>query len=66
MDSTLSSIRYIAARLLLAAPALILTPAGAVNHDLVIGPLAAGRFEVACSNIEQDAARIAQFGLPPA
>jgi predicted dienelactone hydrolase len=66
MDSTLSPIRNIAARLLLAAPALILTPAAAVNHDLVVSPLAPGRFEVACSNIEQDAERIAQFGLPPA
>lgn len=66
MDSTLSSIRNIAASLLLAAPALLATPAAAVNHDVVVGPLAPGRFEVACSNIEQDAARIAQFALPPA
>jgi len=66
MDSTLSPIRNIAARLLLAAPALALTPAAAVNHDTVIGPLSPGRFEVACSNIEQDAALIAASGLPPA
>ena len=66
MDSTLSSIRNIAARLLLAAPALVLTPAAAVNHDAVISPLSPGRFEVACSNIEQDAALIASSGQPPA
>jgi predicted dienelactone hydrolase len=67
MDSTLSPFRALAARLLLAAPAVLLTPAGAaVNHDLVISPLSPGRFEVACSNIEQDEARIAQFGVPPA
>jgi hypothetical protein len=66
MDSTLSSIRNLAARLLLAAPALALTPAAAINHDLVVGPLSPGRFEVACSNIDQDAARIAASGVPPA
>lgn len=66
MDSTLSPIRNIAARLLLAAPALVLTPAAAVNHDAGVGPLSPGRFEVACSNIEQDAGLIAQWGLPPA
>lgn len=63
MDSTLSSIRNIAARLLLAAPALFVTPAAALNHDAVVGPLSPGRFEVACSNIEQDAALIAQSAL---
>lgn len=66
MDSTLSSIRNIAAALLLAAPALLPTSAAAVNHDRVVGPLAPGRFAVACSNLEQDAARIAQSGVPPA
>jgi predicted dienelactone hydrolase len=69
MDSTLSLLRYIAVRLLLAAPALVLaTPAAAVtfNHELVVGPLSPGRFEVACSNLEQDATRIAEYGLPPA
>lgn len=66
MDSTSSSIRNIAASLLLAAPAFLPTPAAAVNHDAVVGPLSPGRFEVACSNIEQDAGRIASFGVPPA
>jgi predicted dienelactone hydrolase len=66
MDSTLSSIRYIAARLLLAAPALIPGLAAAVNHDLAVQPLPPGPFEVACSNIEQDTTLIAQSGLPPA
>lgn len=58
MDSTFS--RF-ALRLVLAA----LPFAGAahaalsLNHDTTVGPLPKGRFAVACSNIEQDASRIA-------
>lgn len=66
MDSTLSSTRDIAASLLLATGLAAATPAAGVNHDVVVGPLSPGRFAVACSNIEQDAARIAQSGLQPA
>jgi platelet-activating factor acetylhydrolase isoform II/uncharacterized protein DUF5648 len=67
MDSTLSPLRALALRFLVATPALFLLPAAAaVNHELVVSPLSPGRFEVACSNLEQDAARIAQSGLSPA
>ncbi|MEO7744586.1 MAG: hypothetical protein ABIR98_16750 [Usitatibacter sp.] len=35
-----------------------------MNHELVVPPLAAGPFKVACSNIQQDPARIAASGAP--
>ncbi len=44
---------------LLAALAL---PAAAANHDTVVPSLGAGPFRIACSNIAQDAAAIAQSG----
>lgn len=55
MDSTLRLL----ARLVLAAAAL---PAAAFNHDTVVGPIAPGRFAVACSNVEQDTGAIAASG----
>ena len=65
MDSTLSHLRSRLARLALAAAAsAAAVPAGAVNHDQLVAPLPAGPFAVACSNIQQDAALIAQSGLP--
>ncbi len=65
MDSTLSHLRSRLARLALASAAAVATlPVAAVNHDLVVPPLAAGPFTVACSNIQQDAALISQSGLP--
>ena len=65
MDSTLSHLCFRAARLALAAAALLAAvPAYAVNHELVVPPLSPGRFTVACSNIQQDPALIAPSGLP--
>lgn len=65
MDSTLSYLRSRAARAALAAVASLgALPAAAVNHTLLVPPLAAGPFTVACSNIRQDPALIAQSGLP--
>ncbi len=57
MDSTSArrALRGLAAVLL----ALGALPALARNHELVVPPVAAGRFAVACTNVEQDAARIA-------
>jgi dienelactone hydrolase len=46
----------IACAALAAAAAL---PALSRNHDKVVAPIAPGRFAVACSNLEMDAARIA-------
>ena len=34
-------------------------PAAALNHEDTVAPLAPGKFQVACSNIEQDTSRIA-------
>lgn len=41
---------------------LLATQARAINHDTVAAPVAPGPFQVACSNVEQDAAFIAQSG----
>lgn len=41
---------------LLAAAAM--TPAAAFNHEDTVAPLAKGRFEVACSNVDQDVSRV--------
>ena len=37
-------------------------PALAYNHEEVVGPLPAGKYAVACSNVEIDTARLAQLG----
>jgi predicted dienelactone hydrolase len=52
MDSTLS-------RFLAFLAALVPLSAAALNHDQVVAPLAPGRFAVACSNVAQDATRLA-------
>ena len=52
MDSTLP--RFLA---LLAT--LVPLTAAALNHELIVAPIAPGRLAVACSNIAQDASRIA-------
>ena len=54
MDSTFSLRIALAAALLAAA-----MPALSRNHDRAVAPIAAGRFAVACSNLEMDAARVA-------
>jgi predicted dienelactone hydrolase len=51
-DSTLT-------RFLALIAALAPLAAAALNHDTIVAPLAAGRFAVACSNVAQDATRIA-------
>lgn len=67
MDSTLPRLTSLAVRFLAAAcAALAAVPAAAVNHDLLVPTIAPGRFAVACSNVEQDAALIAQSGAPAA
>lgn len=45
-----------------AAALLLALPAQAANHVAIATPLPPGPFKVACSNVEQDAARIAQSG----
>src|ERR1700674_1697394 len=60
MDSTLLRILACALRSLAAvAVACCALPAAAFNHERVVAPIAPGRFIVACSNIAQDASRIA-------
>lgn len=61
-NSTLASR---AARLALVALALQAPPALAANHAQVVAPIAPGPFRVACSNIAQDEALIAQSGAAP-
>ena len=39
-------------------------PAAGANHDTVVPSLGAGPFRIACSNVAQDAALIAQSGSP--
>ena len=62
MDSTLPrrAIRRLLATLALVIPASAL----AYNHGLVIAPLPAGHFPVACSNIEQDVSKVAPGASP--
>lgn len=60
------STRRLAAAWLAAACLAPALPARAVNHELVVAPVPRGPFRVACSNVEQDAALIAQSGAPPA
>jgi hypothetical protein len=48
-----------------AALAFAAAGARAINHDTVVAPIAAGPFKVACSNIAQDPALIAQYGSSP-
>ena len=50
---------------LLLATTLAALPAAAVNHDTLAAPIPAGPFRVACSNVAQDAALIAQSGVAP-
>ena len=65
MDSTLSHLCSRAARAALAALCLVpALPAAAANHELIVPPLDPGPFAVACSNMQQDPALIAQSGLP--
>ncbi|HXN14854.1 MAG TPA: hypothetical protein VN878_00670, partial [Usitatibacter sp.] len=52
-------------QMLALAVALAAAPARALNHDLVVPAIAAGPFAVACSNLAQDPARIAQLGGAP-
>lgn len=58
MNSTLKALAAFAC--------LAVLPAAALNHEDVVAPLAPGRFEVACSNLEHDTARLAQLGGVPA
>ncbi len=60
------STRRLAAAWLAAACLVPALPAVAVNHELVVAPVPSGLFRVACSNVEQDMALIAQSGAPPA
>jgi len=53
-----------AGKLLAAAIPACALPALAANHELTINPLPAGRFEVACSNIEQDTSRLVAGSEP--
>ena len=57
MDSTLRL--FAAALLVLACGA-----ASAANHEVVVNPIAPGRFVVACSNVAMDANAIAAAGVP--
>ena len=41
---------------------LAVLPARALNHEDTVAPLPAGRFAVACSNVEHDTGRMAQLG----
>src|SRR5260221_13033886 len=60
MDSTLMPIRKYPARATAAfAAACAIFQAAAYNHVNVVSPIAPGPFNVACSNIAQDASRIA-------
>lgn len=52
----------LSAALLVAAAQAVALPL--LNHDTVVGPLPAGRFPVACSNIEQDTSRVAPGASP--
>ena len=55
MDSTSLPFRRLFATIAFLAAA----PAFAFNHDTVVNPLPLGRFQVACSNVEQDVTKIA-------
>jgi fermentation-respiration switch protein FrsA (DUF1100 family) len=60
MDSTLMRIRdFLRRRAATLAAACAILPAFGYNHNLVVSPINPGLFHVACSNIEQDATRIA-------
>src|SRR5687767_14161261 len=43
---------------LLALALAVAGPALSRNHDRVVAPIAAGKFQVACSNLEMDASRV--------
>jgi fermentation-respiration switch protein FrsA (DUF1100 family) len=51
-------------RLAAALAALAAVPAFALNHENVVAPLPAGPHRVACSNIEQDTARMIAGSVP--
>ena len=60
MDSTLLRWCALAPRRALALAATCFAlPAAALNHDRIVEPIAPGAFEVACSNVAQDASLIA-------
>ena len=46
------------------AALLVALPAAAFNHDRIVTPIANGPFAVACSNLDQDASRIAPGASP--
>lgn len=62
MDST--SLRRAACRILATTALCAAAQAFAFNHEIVVSPLPPGRFPVACSNIEQDASRLAPGTSP--
>lgn len=53
------------ARLCAAAIVALAAQAHAQNHEVVIAPIGVGPFAVACSNVAQDEAAIAQSGAQP-
>lgn len=53
--------RHLAAAVL----AMLSVPAFAFNHELTVGAMGTGAYAVACTNIEQDPALIAQYGNTP-
>ena len=63
MDSTLAPLAVRLAALVVAAASLLAPGAArAVNHEVVSNPISAGRFVVACSNVEMNAGAIAASG----
>ena len=52
--------------MIFAAAITVARPAAAQNHELVVQPLRAGPFAVACTNVAQDEAAIAASGAMPA
>ena len=63
MDSTLP--RRLARSLAAAALAAAALPAFALNHEASVAPIATPRFNVSCSNVEHDMARLASLGGVP-
>ena len=62
MDSTLP--RRALRRLLATLALLVPAAAFAFNHDTVVNPLPAGRYPVACSNVEQDLSKMVPGAKP--
>jgi hypothetical protein len=46
------------------AALLAALPAGALNHEAIVVPIAPGTYNVACSNIEQDTSRMIPGAVP--